>query len=154
MKRVGKKKASPFRFLRSHLFWIPFAVTLIIAGLFFAWELGVFIGTLPTIAPRPSILPSEFAFTAGLSFLLALNVGLVVWQSRFGSCPRGVKRASSIATAIGALSLICPVCVLLPASLVSVGFIFGVLMPFMPALRLLSIGLLCVTAVMLWPKAK
>jgi hypothetical protein len=153
MKRSTKKQ-NTLRFLQSRLFWIPFAVTLIVAGLFFAWELGVFIQFLPTIAPRPSVLPSEFAFTASLSFLLALNVGLVVWQSRFGSCPRGVKRASSIATAIGALSLICPVCVLLPASLVSVGFIFGALMPFMPALRLISIGLLFVTAMMLWPKAK
>ncbi len=151
MKRAPKK-TSPFRFLQSRLFWIPFAITLVVTGLFFAWELGVFINVLPPIAPRPSVLPSEFLFTATLSVLLAFNVGLVVWQSRFGSCPRGVKRASSVATAIGALTLICPACVLLPASLVSVGFIFGALMPFMPALRLLSIGLLFVTAVMLWPK--
>lgn len=154
MKRASKKHQSSLRFLNSGLFWIPFAVTLIITGIFFAWELGVFANVLPTIAPRPSILPSEFIFTASLSVLLAFNAGLVVWQSRFGSCPRGVKRVSGIATALGAFTLICPACVLLPASLVSLGFALGLLVPYLPALRLLSIGLLLVTAVLLWPKNK
>lgn len=152
MKRSGKKQ-NPLRFLQSSLFWVPFAVTLILAGLFFAWELGVFIAYLPSVA-RPSVLFSEYLFTASLSLLLALDVGLVAWQSRFGSCPRGVKRASGIATALGALTLICPLCVLLPASFIGVGAALSLLTVHMSALRTVSIGLLFVTAIMLWPKSE
>ena len=151
MKRTQKKQQHPLRFLRSQVFWIPFVTTLMIAGLFFTWELGVFINFLPSI-PRPSILLSEFLFTATLSFLLALDIGLAVWQNTFGNCPRGVKRASTIATALGAFTLICPVCMLLPASLISVGTMLSLIAMHMPALRVVSIALLLVTAMMLWPR--
>lgn len=147
----GGEKRSPLRFLQSAYFWTPFAVTLVVTALFFAWELGVFIQYLPSF-PRPSILPSEFAFTATLSVLLAFDIGLVVWHSRFGSCPRGVKRVSGFATVLGAITLICPLCVLLPTSLIGVGAVLSLMSMHMPALRIVSIGLLLATAIMLWPK--
>lgn len=146
-----KKKMNPFRFLKSEYFWVPFGITLSAAGLFFAWELGVFINLLPSF-PRPSVLPSEFAFTATLSFLLAFDIGLAVWQRRFGSCPRGIKRASSVATALGALTLVCPACTLLPASFIGVSTMLSLMAMHMPAVRIVSIGLLLITALMLWPK--
>lgn len=152
MKRAAQKH-NPLRFLQSSHFWIPFVVTLILAGLFFAWELGMLIAFLPSV-PRPSVLLSEWIFTLSLSLLLAFDIGLVVWQSRFGSCPRGVKRASGIATALGALTLICPACVLLPASLIGVGAVLSLLTVHMSALRIVSIGLLLMTAIMLWPRTK
>lgn len=152
MKRT-KKNMHPLRFLDSLHFWIPFAFTLVAAGLFFAWELGVFINVLPSV-PRPSVLPSEFAFTAALSFLLAFDIGLAVWQRRFGSCPRGIKRASSVATALGALTLVCPACTLLPVSLVSVGTLLSLMSAHMPTLRIVSIALLFMTAMMLWPSRR
>lgn len=150
MKRAPKKQ-NLFRFLQSKYFWIPFAITLVVAALFFAWELGVFIQYLPSF-PRPSVLPSEFAFTTILSALLAFDIGLAVWHSRFGSCPRGVKRVSGFATVLGALTLICPLCILLPTSLIGVGTILSLMSVHMPALRIVSIGLLFVTAIMLWPR--
>lgn len=139
------------RFLSSSFFWIPFIITILIAGLFFAWELGVFINILPSVA-RPSILLSEFLFTATLSLLLAFDIGLIVWHKKFGACPRGVKRASGLATALGALTLICPACFLLPASFIGIGTILSLMSTHMPALRILSIALLLITAGMLWPR--
>jgi hypothetical protein len=150
MKRSAQKQ-SPFRFLQSATFWIPFCITLVLAALFFAWELGVFINYLPSF-PRPSVLFSEFIFTATISLLLAFDIALAIWQSRFGSCPRGVKRASTVATAIGALTLICPACVLLPVSFLSVGAMLSLMATHLPVLRVVSVGLLIVTAMMLWPK--
>ncbi len=152
-KSEGGKKRSPLRFLQSSSFWIPFIVTLVIAALFFAWELGVFIQYLPSF-PRPSVLLSEFAFTATLSVLLAFDIGLAVWHSRFGSCPRGVKRVSGFATVLGALTLICPLCILLPTSLIGVGAILSLMSMHMPALQIISIGLLFVAAIMLWPRGE
>lgn len=152
MKRAAKTQ-NPLRFLQAMHFWIPFGITLIVTALFFAWELGVFINFLPSF-PRPSVLPSELAFTATISILLAFDIGLVVWHSRFGSCPRGVKRVSGFATALGALTLICPLCILLPTSLIGVGTMLSLMSMHMPALRIVSIGLLFVTAIMLWPSSK
>lgn len=152
MKRPMKKKQHPLRFLRTSYFWIPFVITLVIAGLFFAWELDAFVNILPSIAPRPSILLSEFLYTGILSLLLAFDIGLIVWHRRFGACPRGVKRASGLATMIGALTLICPACFLLPASFIGIGTIMSLMSTHMPALRIVSIGLLLMTAMMLWPR--
>jgi hypothetical protein len=109
------------RVLRSPAFWLPFIVTLILTVPFFAWELGVFQGILLT-PPRPQATQWEFLFTGAIAFLLALNAGLLVWESRYGSCPRGTKRATSIAGVIGAITLICPACLLLMRAKRSHGF--------------------------------
>jgi hypothetical protein len=140
-----------FRVLRSSSFWIPFLISLVITGTFFAWELGFFLHIVPSF-PRPGALPWELTFTGLLGFLMSLNAGLAVWQSRYGHCPIGVKRASGVAVLLGAFTLICPVCVLLPASLIGIGFFFAFLGPFLPLLRVISVVLLITATWMLWPK--
>ena len=141
------------RFLRSSAFWIPFCISLIVTGIFFLWEIGTFNQLLPSL-PRPSANPFDVAFTGSLIILLSVNAGLAVWQSRFGHCPRGIKRASGIAGLLGAFTLICPVCILLPASLIGFGFLFTVLAPFLPLLRIISVILLVSALHMLWPRTK
>jgi hypothetical protein len=81
------------RVLRSAAFWIPFIVTLFVAGLFFAWELDVLRGVLPTL-PRANPTDGDVIFSLALGLLLSLDVGLGVWTMRRGSCPRGIKRAT------------------------------------------------------------
>lgn len=139
------------RVLRSSSFWLPFGVSMLVTGVFFVWELGYLHAYLPTIM-RPPALPWEIAFTAILCLLLSLNAGLAVWQSRHGSCPVGVKSASGIAGIVGAFTLICPACILLPASLIGVGFFFAFIGPYLPLLRIIAVLLLVVATWMLWPK--
>ncbi len=141
------------RVLRSPAFWLPFTVSLVLSGGFFLWELGYFQGFLPSLL-RPQASAAELLFTAALALLLSFNAGLVVWQSRYGHCPLGVKRASSVAGAIGALTLICPACVLLPASLIGASFFFAYVSPFLPLLRAVAVILLVVASAMLWSKKK
>lgn len=139
------------RFLRSPSFWIPFVVTLAFTSLFFVWELGYVNRMLPSL-PRPAAGTTDVAFTVVLGLLLSINAGLAVWQKRYGHCPRGVKRASSFAGLLGAVTLICPVCLLLPASLIGIGFVFTFLTPFLPLLRIVAVILLGVSGWMLRPK--
>ncbi len=141
------------RALRSPSFWIPFCISLVITGTFFAWELGFFLNIVPSF-PRPSALPWELAFTAILGLLMSVNAGLAVWQSRYGTCPIGVKRASGAAVLLGAFTLICPVCVLLPVSLAGLGFFFAFLSPFLPLVRVIAVVILVAATYMLWPKGK
>src|SRR4051812_24380226 len=117
--------------LRSRAFWLPFVITFMITVSFFAWELGYFNGVLLS-PPRTPASQAEIMYIALLVILLSLNAGLVFWQNRHGSCPVGVKRASSIAGFLGALTLICPACMLLPASLIGVGFFFVFIGPYIP----------------------
>lgn len=138
------------RLLYSPSFWVPFVVTLVITDLFFLWELG-YIRFLPFL-PRPAAYLWEILFTGTLGSLLSLNTGLIVWQSKYGKCPIGVKRASGAAGVIGALTLICPACVLLPASLIGIGFFFVAITPYLPLLRVMAVVLLFVSSVLLWPK--
>lgn len=128
-------------------------MTAVIAVLFFAWELGALRQVLPSF-PRPPALPWEIMFTGMLGFMLSINVGLIGWQRRYGHCPRGVKRVSGFAGAVGAITLICPACILLPASLIGVGFFFVFIGPYLPFLRFAAILLLLASAWMLRPKGK
>lgn len=126
-------------------------VSLVITGTFFAWELGYFQMILPSF-PRPPALLWELAFTGILGVLISLNAGLAVWQSKHGSCPVGVKSASGIAGIVGALTLICPACILLPASLIGFGFFFAFIGPYLPLLRVIAVILLVAALWMLRPK--
>lgn len=139
--------------MHSSVFWVPFAITFFFAELFFAWELGYFINVIPSY-PRPYATNGEVIFTGIIGFLLAVNVGLIAWQRRFGHCPIGVKRASGAAGLIGALTLICPACVLLPAGIAGAGFIFAALTPHLILLRIIAIFVLLVATWMLWPKKR
>jgi len=139
------------RFLRSASFWLPFLISLAVLSLFFLWELGRLQLFIPSLPHLPTT-PVNLAFTAALWFLLSFTTGLAVWRNRETSCPVGVKRATGIAGALGALSLLCPVCIALPASLIGLGTTLAFLGPFVPLLRVIAIVVLLTAVMLLWPK--
>lgn len=133
-----------FRFLQTKVFWGWFLVIGLALGIFFWWEL--------TALPRPAPNASEVGFSILIGFLLALDAGLLAWQQRYGSCPIGAKRATGTAGAIGAFTLLCPVCLLIPVSLFGISLSLTAAAPFLPLLRLIAMVLLGVTTWLLWPK--
>ena len=138
------------RFLRSSSFWIPFFITFIVMAIFFAWELRMLPASIPAPS-RPIPTGNELWFVATLTVLLAVNVGLYSWRTKAGSCPIGTKRATKIAGAMGALTLLCPVCILIPFSLLGVSISLVFLSPFLPLLQIISLVLLIVSLKLLWP---
>jgi len=140
-----------FIFFRSKQFWIAAIFALITLGIFFAWELGVFAGNIWS-PPRPDPKQEEIWFTALIIFLIALNMGLMVWRKSQGSCPVGNKRANAIAGALGAFTLLCPACLLLPLTLFGTGVSLIIFAPYLPLIRLIVLILLGVSTWMLWPK--
>lgn len=139
------------RFLRSASFWLPFLVSLVALSLFFLWELGQLRFFIPALPHLPTT-PVNLGFTAALWLLLSFTTGLAVWRNRETSCPVGVKRATGIAGFLGALSLLCPVCIALPASLIGLGTTLAFLAPFVPLLRVVAIVVLLTAVTLLWPK--
>jgi len=140
------------RAFRSALFWIPFLVTAALCGAFFAWELGYLTPPIPSFL-RPPLSQGEVIITWVLTFLLALNAGLFVWQRHAGSCPLGVRRASGIGAALGAFALICPACTVIPLTLLGTSLTLGFFAPFLPLLRLVAVLILVVVTGMLWPRS-
>lgn len=120
-------------------------------GIFFAWELGHLSPPLPLLL-RPEATVTEIIFSVALSVLIALNAGLFTWRRRMGSCPVGVRRATGTAGLLGAIALLCPVCLALPATFLGLGFTFAVLTPFVPLIRVVALILLLVSTYLLWPK--
>lgn len=120
-------------------------------GIFFAWELGHLSPPLPLLL-RPDASPTEIVFSIVLSILIALNAGFFTWRKRMGSCPVGVRRATGGAGILGAIALLCPVCLALPAGIGGLGLAFAVLTPFVPLIRVVALILLLVSTYLLWPK--
>jgi hypothetical protein len=140
-------------FLRDRTFWLVFVCTLVLTGLFFAWELGMFYPYLPTL-PRPRATDTETGFTALLIFLFSLNIALFAYQRKRGTCPVGARNASAIAGTIGVVALLCPVCLLLPITALGASFSLLFLMPYVPLLRVIALVLLIASTMMLWPKKR
>ena len=126
-------------------------IATIVVTTFFAWELDFLKSFLPSL-PRIAPTTEEILFSALLGFLLSLTTGLLFWNIKEGSCPIGIKRATGFAGALGAITLICPVCVIFPASLLGLGIALGVIAPFLPVLRVIAIVVLGITVWMLWPR--
>ena len=137
-------------FLSQKVFWTPAILCTVILGGFFAWELG-FIASIPG-PPRPTPTETELWFTGATLFLLALNAGLLNWRAKNGTCPLGAKRATGIGGTLGAITLLCPMCLLLPISLFGLSVSFAFLSPFLPLLRIVTIVLLGVSTKLLWPR--
>ena len=137
-------------FLRSKNFWIAFILAGLFFGLFFTWQLGLWI-LLPS-PPRPQPTQEEYIFTSVIIFLFALNMGLFSWRRKYGSCPTGTRRAGTLAGVMTAATLCCPVCILIPISLFGVGFSLAALGPYLPLLRFIAIILLGTSTLMLWPR--
>ena len=140
-------------FLRSKDFWLPFTLTALITGLFFAWEADAFMPYIPGPI-RPPLTLEEWIFTLLILVLLSLDVGLYVWRKRHGSCPVGARRATGIGAVIGALTLLCPACTLIPIALLGTSVTLSFLSPFLPLLRLITIIILVMVAGMLWPRKR
>jgi hypothetical protein len=137
--------------LLTKAFWIPFGISAISISLFFAWELNAFAPHFPGF-PRPLLTQSELGFTLLLILLLSLNIGLLAWNKRHGTCSVGSKRATTLAGAIGALALLCPACLLIPISILGISLSLAILGPFLPLLRVIAIILLVASAWILRPK--
>lgn len=137
-------------FLRSGAFWGWAGVIGLLCGAFFAWELGA-IPNIPA-PPRQPLRTSELWFTSALTFFLALNAGLFNWHRKQGTCPIGTRRATGLGGAIGAMALLCPVCIFLPISLFGIGLSLAFLSPFIPLLQTVALILLMTSAYMLLPK--
>lgn len=139
-------------FLRSPLFWFPALLTLLIAGSFFAWELGMLTFLPSPVRLAPTTLESFYSLL--LTLLLSLNVGLAAWHTRHGSCPVGSKRAIGLGGTIGAIALLCPVCLILPFSIFGLGALLALLAPFVPLLRIIAIIVLITALFLLWPRRR
>ncbi len=137
-------------FLRSSLFWLPALLTLLAGGSFFAWELGALTWLPSPVRPDPTL--RELLFAAALTLLLALNAGLAAWHTRHGSCPIGSKRAIGAGGLLGAVALLCPVCLVLPFSLFGLGAVLTLLTPFVPLLQLITLIVLAAALWLLWPR--
>lgn len=141
----------PMTFLHSKHFWRPALLCAVLLGLFFSWELGFFGDLLPRLS-RPEPTQLELLYTVVLIVFLSLDTGLAFFRIKQGTCPVGAKRASTIAGALGVLTLLCPACLLIPISLFGLTLSLSVLAPFLPLLRVIVLFLLIVSTAMLWPR--
>lgn len=137
--------------LRTRSFWIAFAATAVVTGIFFLWELGMLAPWIPSL-PRATTTPIDIIFSIAIGLLLSLNAGLTAWALQKGHCPIGARNASGIAAVIGAVALLCPICIAVPLTLFGIGFSLALLAPFLPLLRVVALILLAASLWMLWPK--
>lgn len=134
-------------------FWTWFLITLAITGAFFAWELKLIDLPLPML-PRPPATTFELTYTALLTILLSVDAGLFGWRRKSGSCPIGTKRTVGFAGTMGALALLCPVCLALPAALIGFGTFFAIVAAFLPLIRFIAILFAVIALWMLLPRKK
>ncbi len=142
---------SSLRFLRSPVFWAWSIPTLAVLSLFFGWELQVVRLPIPTL-PRVPATTLELAYTGTLIILLSLSTGLFGWRRANGTCPIGIKRTASAAGILGGIALLCPVCLVLPASLIGISIFFTIIAQFLPLIRLIAMLLALFSVSLLWPK--
>ncbi|MCA9370976.1 MAG: hypothetical protein KC680_03385, partial [Candidatus Peregrinibacteria bacterium] len=104
----------------------------------------------------PRLEPTTFdlMYTSILVVLLSIDSGRVWHRLKQGTCPIGAKRASTIASGLGVITLLCPACLLLPVSLFGITLSLSILAPFLPLLRAIVLLLLAVSTIMLWPKSR
>lgn len=140
-------------FLRSRRFWTAFCAAFAATAAVAAWELGLFARWLPTPL-RPAPDRAEWLFAVALTVLLSLNVGLYAERRATDSCPIGTKRATGLAGLIGGATLLCPACTVLPLTILGTTATLGVLAPFLPLLRIVSVILLVGSLWLLWPKTR
>jgi hypothetical protein len=138
-------------FLRSTYFWAPFLVCAVVLTLAFGWELNVLPLPIPSL-PRAPATGVDLFFTIILGALIAFDAGLLEWRRQRGSCPIGATSATGVASLLGGLAILCPLCLALPASLFGIGTFFVFLSPFLPLLRVVAFILAFVSLVLLWPR--
>jgi hypothetical protein len=140
-------------FYRSRSFQGGFILSLLLFGGFLLWELNL-LNTIIQGPPRPPPTNTELTFTIVLIILLSLNTGLFFWYRQRRSCPVGTKRATTVAGVIGAVTLLCPVCLYIPLSILGLSITLTALIPYVPLLRIVALILIIVSTAMLWPKQR
>ena len=131
-------------FLSSRYFWRPALLSGVLLSILFLWIMQTL--------PRPEVTQWELIYTGILIVLLALDSGLIFYRLKANTCPIGAKRASTVAGGLGVITLLCPACLLLPISLFGLSLSLTFLAPFLPLLRVITLFLLIVSTMMLWPK--
>lgn len=139
------------RVLASAVFWRWFVIACVLTGVSLAWEMNAFTPWLPGPI-RPPVTGEERIFSAIIVLLIGFDAGLYGWHKRFASCPVGVRRATGLGGAFGALALLCPACTLIPIALLGTSVTLGFLTPFLPLLRIVAVIILAAVASMLWPR--
>lgn len=140
-----------FVFLRDRRFWATFAITFAVYAAIFGWQLQLF-------APfwsgpiRPPVTTGELVFAVALLLIVPLDIGLVVWGRRNGTCSIGTRNATGLAGLIGSCVLVCPACTLVPLAFVGTSASLAALNPFMPLLRMISLIIALAALAMLWPR--
>lgn len=137
--------------LRHRVFWTWFIATMILSGLIFAWELGAFKGLLPS-PTRPDATQNEIFYAIAIIALLSFTSGLMGYRLKEGTCPVGARNASAIAGSLSLITLLCPVCLLLPFSLFGIGLSLAFLTPYLPLIRIIVVMILAMCIGVLWPK--
>lgn len=127
------------------------ATTAFVFGLFVLWQLGFFRSIVYSL-PRGNPSWYEYVFATALIIMVSANVGLLRWQKHFGHCPVGNKRASGIASILGAFALVCPACVVVPFTLFGSSIILSTFSPYIPMIQIVSLVLLGISIVLLIPK--
>lgn len=138
-------------FITSQRFWSVFFIVGILFTLLFSWELDFFAAILPS-PPRPEPTQTEIITSILIAVLIALDAGLLSWRIKYGTCPIGVKRAIGSAGTLGAIALLCPICLAVPFTIFGLSISLALLTPFVPLLRAIALILLVGTTLLLWPK--
>ncbi len=87
-----------------------------------------------------------------IALLFSMNIGLIAWHRKQGTCPVGVRRSAGAAGILGAIALLCPVCLALPIGIASVAAALVLLGPFVTLLQVSAIVLLCAGLWLLVPR--
>lgn len=140
-------------FLKSSVFLKWFSAVFVLCCLFFAWELGAFREMVWSL-PRPEPTQTEILYTGLIIILISFASGLAGFRMKQGTCPIGARNASAMAGALGVVTLLCPVCLLLPFSLFGLSMSLALLSPYLPLLRVITLVLLGVSVILLWPKQR
>ena len=139
-------------FLRTGRFWIATGISLVATGLLFAWELGALKTMGLSGPPRFSPGMRDVVTSISIALLFSLNIGLISWRQRYGSCPAGTKSVAGAAGALGAFALLCPACIVLPIGIAGTSLSIAFLAPFVPLFQLIALILLVISFVLLLPK--
>ena len=127
---------------RASRFWCGALIALTGTGLLFAYELNMLSIIGLEGPPRSMSHEWETVLAVIIALLFSMNVGLIAWHRKQGTCPVGVRRAAGAAGILGAIALLCPVCLALPIGIASVAVVLVLLGPFVTLLQVSAIVLL------------
>lgn len=138
---------------RASRFWSGALIALAGTGLLFAYELNMLSAIGLEGPPRSMTHGRETILAVIIALLFSVNVGLIAWHRKQGTCPVGVRRAAGAAGILGAIALLCPVCLAVPIGIASVAAVLVLLAPFVALIQVMAIVLLSAGLWLLVPRA-